>query len=70
MLGSRSRNKKPGGSFWAPGGCFRCGEIVMPFDQNSQAEIGGELKIVGTKVESLGAVNGLTTSKYKDIRPA
>jgi hypothetical protein len=31
----------------------------MPFDQNSQAEIAGETKKVGTKIESVRTANGL-----------
>jgi len=29
-------------------------EILMPFDQNSQAQIPVRVKIVGTKIESVG----------------
>jgi hypothetical protein len=46
------RNKKPGGSFRAPGARFRCDEIHMPFDQKSQAEIFARPQIVGTNLES------------------
>jgi hypothetical protein len=62
-------NKKPGGSFRAPGVISRRDKIRMPFDQTTQEEIRTNAKIVGMKRESLPMKSMLTCCNSFRIRP-